>query len=57
MGRYHGKFSFDTFSHHRACLLSHPGLEKLNEIRYPPYTNNREQLVSWALGSHSCTLL
>ncbi|XP_044895556.1 aldehyde dehydrogenase family 3 member B1-like isoform X5 [Felis catus] len=57
MGRYHGKFSFDTFSHHRACLLSHPGLEKLNEIRYPPYTNSREQLVSWALGSHSCTLL
>ncbi|XP_026901318.1 aldehyde dehydrogenase family 3 member B2 [Acinonyx jubatus] len=45
MGRYHGKFSFDTFSHHRACLLSHPGLEKLNEIRYPPYTNSKEQLV------------
>ncbi|XP_030187700.1 aldehyde dehydrogenase family 3 member B2-like isoform X2 [Lynx canadensis] len=57
MGRYHGKFSFDTFSHHRACLLSHPGLEKLNEIRYPPYTNSKEQLVSWALGSQSCTLL
>ncbi|XP_025771214.1 aldehyde dehydrogenase family 3 member B2-like [Puma concolor] len=49
MGRYHGKFSFDTFSH--------PGLEKLNEIRYPPYTNSKEQLVSWALGSQSCTLL
>ncbi|XP_039091286.1 aldehyde dehydrogenase family 3 member B2 isoform X2 [Hyaena hyaena] len=57
MGRYHGKFSFDTFSHHRACLLSHSGLEKLNDIRYPPYTNTKEQLISWALRSQSCTLL
>ena len=57
MGRYHGKFSFDTFSHHRACLLSHPGLEMLNNIRYPPYSDFRQKLVTWALGSHSCTLL
>uniref|UniRef100_A0A673TEF5 Aldehyde dehydrogenase domain-containing protein n=1 Tax=Suricata suricatta TaxID=37032 RepID=A0A673TEF5_SURSU len=57
MGRYHGKFSFDTFSHHRACLCSPPGLEKLNEIRYPPYTDITEQLIKWALRSQSCTLL
>ncbi|XP_076971060.1 aldehyde dehydrogenase family 3 member B2-like [Tamandua tetradactyla] len=57
MGRYHGKFSFDTFSHHRACLLSHPGLEKLNEIRYPPYTDWNKKLITWALSSQSCTLL
>uniref|UniRef100_A0A8C5YKH6 Aldehyde dehydrogenase 3 family member B2 n=1 Tax=Marmota marmota marmota TaxID=9994 RepID=A0A8C5YKH6_MARMA len=37
MGRYHGKFSFDTFSHHRACLLAPSGLERPNGIRYPPY--------------------
>ncbi|XP_008580130.1 PREDICTED: aldehyde dehydrogenase family 3 member B2-like [Galeopterus variegatus] len=57
MGRYHGKFSFDTFSHHRACLLSYPGLEKLKEIRYPPFTYWKQQLISWALDSQSCTLL
>ncbi|XP_014648558.1 PREDICTED: aldehyde dehydrogenase family 3 member B2-like isoform X2 [Ceratotherium simum simum] len=57
MGRYHGKYSFDTFSHHRACLLSPSGLEKLNEIRYPPYTDRNQQLIRWALGSQSCTLL
>ncbi|OWK17417.1 hypothetical protein Celaphus_00013179 [Cervus elaphus hippelaphus] len=57
MGRYHGKFSFDTFSHHRACLLSHSGLEMLKNIRYPPYSDCRQKLLTWALGSHSCTLL
>ncbi|XP_027973999.1 aldehyde dehydrogenase family 3 member B2 isoform X1 [Eumetopias jubatus] len=57
MGRYRGKFSFDTFSHHRASLLSPSGLEKLNEFYYPPYTDSRQQLIGWALGSHSCTLL
>ncbi|XP_045373878.2 aldehyde dehydrogenase family 3 member B1-like isoform X1 [Camelus bactrianus] len=57
MGRYHGKFSFDTFSHHRACLLSYSGLEKLNAIRYPPYSEWKQQLISWALGKQSCTLL
>ncbi|XP_003798355.2 aldehyde dehydrogenase family 3 member B2-like isoform X2 [Otolemur garnettii] len=57
MGRYHGKFSFDTFSHHRACLLSHPGLEKLNDLRYPPYTDRSQQLLRWAVGSWTCTLL
>ena len=56
MGRYHGKFSFDTFSHHRACLLSHPGLEMLNNIRYPPDSDFEQKLITWALGSHSCTL-
>ncbi|XP_012876334.1 PREDICTED: aldehyde dehydrogenase family 3 member B2 [Dipodomys ordii] len=57
MGRYHGKFSFDTFSHQRACLLRNPGLEKVNDIRYPPYSPWNQQLITWALGSQSCTLL
>ncbi|XP_021059220.1 aldehyde dehydrogenase family 3 member B2 isoform X1 [Mus pahari] len=57
MGRYHGKFSFDTFSHQRACLLRSPGMEKLNDLRYPPYGPWNQQLISWAIGSQSCTLL
>ncbi|XP_076770814.1 aldehyde dehydrogenase family 3 member B2 isoform X2 [Arvicanthis niloticus] len=57
MGRYHGKFSFDTFSHQRACLLRSPGMEKLNDFRYPPYGSWNQQLIGWAMGSQSCTLL
>ncbi|XP_032138516.1 aldehyde dehydrogenase family 3 member B2 isoform X1 [Sapajus apella] len=57
MGRYRGKFTFDTFSHHRACLLCPAGLENLNDIRYPPYSDRVQQLTRWALGSQSCTLL
>ncbi|KAM6159850.1 aldehyde dehydrogenase family 3 member B2-like [Erethizon dorsatum] len=57
MGRYHGKFSFDTFSNHCACLLSPSGLEKLTEIRYLPYSSKAQQLLRWAMSSHSCTLL
>lgn len=57
MGRYHGKFSFDTFSNHRACLLSSLGLEKFQEIHYPPYTEWKKWLIRWALSYRSCTLL
>uniref|UniRef100_A0A8C4L977 Aldehyde dehydrogenase n=4 Tax=Equus asinus TaxID=9793 RepID=A0A8C4L977_EQUAS len=59
MGRYHGKFSFDTFSHHRACLLRSQGMEKVYSIRYPPYTprNLRMLLVAMETRSCSCTLL
>nr|XP_008508714.1 PREDICTED: aldehyde dehydrogenase family 3 member B1-like [Equus przewalskii] len=59
MGRYHGKFSFDTFSHHRGCLLRSQGMEKIYSIRYPPYTprNLRMLLVAMETRSCSCTLL
>ncbi|KAM6157934.1 aldehyde dehydrogenase family 3 member B2-like [Rhynchocyon petersi] len=57
MGRYHGKFSFDTFSHHRACMIASPGLEMLNDIRYPPYSEWRKKFLTWALKYQSCTLL
>ncbi|XP_078512362.1 aldehyde dehydrogenase family 3 member B1-like [Lissotriton helveticus] len=45
MGMYHGKFSFDTFSHQRGVLLRSHGLEKLNTLRYPPYTKQHLSLV------------
>ncbi|XP_003798352.1 aldehyde dehydrogenase family 3 member B1 [Otolemur garnettii] len=59
MGRYHGKFSFDTFSHHRACLLRSPRMEKVNDLRYPPHTprNLRVLLVAMEARCCSCTLL
>ncbi|ENN77826.1 hypothetical protein YQE_05709, partial [Dendroctonus ponderosae] len=41
MGNYHGKFSFDTFSHQKAVLYKNLGAlgEKLGAARYPPATN------------------
>uniref|UniRef100_A0A8C4W803 Aldehyde dehydrogenase domain-containing protein n=1 Tax=Gopherus evgoodei TaxID=1825980 RepID=A0A8C4W803_9SAUR len=41
LGSYHSKFSFDTFSHHRACLLRSLGLETVNALRYPPYSERK----------------
>ncbi|KAM5248310.1 aldehyde dehydrogenase family 3 member B1 isoform 2-T2 [Ctenodactylus gundi] len=54
MGRYHGKFSFDTFSHHRACLLRSPGMEKINELRYPPYSPRNLRVLLRAMEECSC---
>eukprot|EP00744_Colponema_vietnamica_P002757 GILI01004294.1.p1 GENE.GILI01004294.1~~GILI01004294.1.p1 ORF type:complete len:526 (+),score=132.35 GILI01004294.1:1686-3263(+) len=48
MGRYHGKYSFDTFSHQRSIMhKSINGLgEKINgNSRYPPYTDSMTNLV------------
>lgn len=45
MGTYHGKFTFDTFSHQRPCLLKGLKGESVNKVRYPP---NSESKVSWA---------
>nr|XP_003419438.2 aldehyde dehydrogenase family 3 member B1 isoform X4 [Loxodonta africana] len=60
MGRYHGKFSFDTFSHHRACLLRSPGMEKVYAIRYPPYSSRKPRVLLAAMETRSsscCALL
>ncbi|XP_043241328.1 aldehyde dehydrogenase family 3 member B1-like isoform X1 [Amphibalanus amphitrite] len=40
MGAYHGKFSFDTFTHYKPVLERgfNPLVEKLCSVRYPPYT-------------------
>ncbi|XP_041029942.1 aldehyde dehydrogenase family 3 member B1 [Carcharodon carcharias] len=48
IGAYHGKFSFDTFSHKRACVLKSAGLEKLHSARYPPYTQQKLSWLLWA---------
>ncbi|XP_060999594.1 aldehyde dehydrogenase family 3 member A2 isoform X1 [Dama dama] len=45
MGAYHGKHSFDTFSHQRPCLLKTLKREGANQLRYPP---NSQSKVAWA---------
>ena len=43
MGRYHGKYSFDTFSHYKSILKSSNKLDLL--LRYPPYDNKKLDLI------------
>jgi aldehyde dehydrogenase (NAD+) len=49
MGGYHGKFSFDTFSHKRGCLVRAQSMEGLNDIRYPPYTARKLGFMRWIM--------
>ncbi|CAG8642879.1 11498_t:CDS:2 [Ambispora leptoticha] len=49
MGSYHGKKSFETFSHERSVLKNPFYLEKVLETRYPPYTDSKIRLISWIL--------
>ncbi|KAG5668145.1 hypothetical protein PVAND_016097 [Polypedilum vanderplanki] len=43
MGGYHGKYSFDTFSHKKSCLVKKIDTisEKLSNARYPPYSDKK----------------
>lgn len=43
MGAYHGKFSFDGFSHRKAVLKRSFGGD--SDIRFPPYTVEKQQLL------------
>lgn len=45
MGAYHGKHSFETFSHHRSCLIKDLKMESTNKLRYPPGSYKK---VNWA---------
>uniref|UniRef100_A0A8C5LLS1 Aldehyde dehydrogenase n=1 Tax=Leptobrachium leishanense TaxID=445787 RepID=A0A8C5LLS1_9ANUR len=38
IGIYRGKYSFNTFSHRRACVLRTTTAECVTHLRYPPYT-------------------
>uniref|UniRef100_A0A914X841 Aldehyde dehydrogenase domain-containing protein n=1 Tax=Plectus sambesii TaxID=2011161 RepID=A0A914X841_9BILA len=45
MGRYRGKYGFDTFSHEKAILKRGFMGESLMAVRYPPFTTKKfEQL-------------
>jgi len=41
MGRYHGKFTFDTFTHEKSVLHRPIGMEKMLFMRYPPYDDRK----------------
>lgn len=48
-GAYHGKFTFDTFSHRRACVVKSLGFEKMNSVRYAPATDSKQKWTLWLL--------
>ncbi|XP_033102205.1 aldehyde dehydrogenase family 3 member A2-like isoform X2 [Anneissia japonica] len=49
MGAYHGKHSFDAFSHKRAVVIGDQKLESLNAVRYPPYTEYKDGWLFWLM--------
>jgi aldehyde dehydrogenase (NAD+) len=44
MGRYHGEFSIDTFSHRKA-VLSKPTRPDTLKLIYPPFTARRDAII------------
>ncbi|KAM6408268.1 aldehyde dehydrogenase family 3 member B1-like [Rhynochetos jubatus] len=60
LGTYHGKFTFDTFTHRRSCVHRSMGRETLNALRYPPYSQQKLGIVraaSEVKRKGACTLL
>jgi len=50
IGGYHGKFSFDTFSHMKPVVKKFAGLEFANEPRYAPYSDSKFKQIAMFLG-------
>ena len=47
MGRYHGKYSFDTFTHEKSVFIK-PANWNL-PVCYPPFTKGKKKLVKFFL--------
>ncbi|MBI9068087.1 MAG: aldehyde dehydrogenase [Salinivirgaceae bacterium] len=45
MGNYHGKYSFETFSHKKSILESPTKLDL--PLRYPPYSDKKMKIGKW----------
>jgi len=48
MGNYHGKRSFDVFTHEKSVLKKDFAFvpEKLQSLKYPPYSENKQVMLS-----------
>jgi aldehyde dehydrogenase (NAD+) len=47
MGAYHGKKSFDTFTHFKSVLVKPQWFDL--SILYPPYTDTFKKLIHWLM--------
>lgn len=47
-GRYHGKYSYDTFVHKKSVLTRSFSKinEKINAVRYPPYSKGNMKVIA-----------
>ncbi|XP_050381770.1 aldehyde dehydrogenase family 3 member H1-like [Argentina anserina] len=50
MGSYHGKFSFDGFSHKKSVLYR--SFSNDSTLRYPPYTPEKQKLLKAAISGN-----
>ncbi len=48
MGRYHGKRTFDLFSHHKGVVTASTIID--HGLQYPPYSKGKLRVLRWALG-------
>lgn len=55
MGSYHGKFSFDGFSHKKAVLYR--GFGGDSDLRYPPYTPEKQRLFKAVINRDILTII
>lgn len=55
MGAYHGKFSFDAFSHRKAVLIRGFGGEA--KARYPPYTPAKTKILKGVLKGNLAAMI
>ena len=51
IGAYHGRYTFDIFTHKRSVMSSPLALEKLLSSRYAPYEESNIKLMSYFLFS------
>ncbi|XP_053195103.1 aldehyde dehydrogenase family 3 member B1 [Scomber japonicus] len=56
-GSYHGHWSFEAFSHRRACMLRGWALERLNGLRYPPYREDKLSWLRWSTSPSRCSIM
>ncbi len=47
MGRYHGRASFDLFSHHKSVVSAATFID--HGLQYPPYGQGKERVLRWVL--------
>jgi len=49
IGAYHGKFTFETYSHKRAVMKRSQNMEMVNDLRYPPYTDKKQRFIEMVM--------
>jgi len=50
MGAYHGKHSFDLYTHYKPVVFKEQAMEGMNAVRYPPYTEQKRNVLRFLLG-------